>query len=59
MPVQNFFPSGLATHLFQILIPTTLNSLLCQIGNLHFSFVLKDGLLGKSYYPEKFKIENS
>ena len=49
MPVQNSnskipADTDLATIL---LIPTTFNSLLCQKSNLHFSYVLKDGLVGK------------
>ena len=52
MPVQNsnskmFARPDLATNLLSILIPTRYNSLLCQKGNLHFSYVLKDDLLGK------------
>ena len=52
MPVQNsnFKISArpdLATDLFQILIPTTMNCLVCQKGNIHFNYVVEDGLLGK------------
>ena len=64
MPVQNsnfkISPCpDLATNLLQILIPATINSQVCQRGNLHFSYVLEDGLLGKYYYTPKVKIENS
>ena len=50
MPVQNssFKISArpdLATYLLQILIPS--NSLVCQKGNLHFSYVLEHGFLVK------------
>ena len=53
MPIQNSnikisAHPNLPTHLLQILIPTTFNSLLCQKGNLHVRHPLKDGLLGKS-----------
>ena len=52
MPVQNsnFKNSAnpdLATNLLQILIPGTIYSLVCQKGNVHFCYVLEDGLLGK------------
>ena len=49
----------LATNLLQILIPTTFNSLLCQKANLHFSSVLKNGLLGKYLIitPKKSKLK--
>ena len=52
MPVKNsnfknFARPDLATYLLQILVPDTCNSFVCQKGNLHFSSVLEDGLLGK------------
>ena len=65
MPVQNskFKISArpdLATDLLQILIPATINSLVYQKGNLHFSYVLEDGLLGKCLVitPRKSKLKN-
>ena len=65
MPVQNsnFKISArpdLATYLFQILKSATFNSLVCQIGNLHFSYVLEDSLLGKYLVitPQKSKLKN-
>ena len=50
----------LATNLLQILIPATINSLVCQKGNMHFSYVLDDGLLGKYMViaPQKSKLKN-
>ena len=65
MPVKNsnFKISArldLTTNLLQILIPATSNSLVFQKGNLHFSYVLEDGLLGKylviTTQKSKFKI---
>ena len=52
VPVQNsnfkiFARPDLATYLLKILIPAIINSLVCQKGNLLFSYVLKGGLLGK------------
>ena len=44
---KEFVYPDLATDLFQIFIPTTFNSLLCQKGTLQFSYVLIDGLLEK------------
>ena len=49
MPVQNSNSQisnhpNLATNLFQILISTTFNILLCQKGNSIFSYALEDGL---------------
>ena len=46
-----------ATNLLQILVPAIINSLVCQKGNLHFSYVLEDGLLGKYLVitPQKSK----
>ena len=51
MPVQNsnfkiYARPDLATNLLQILVPAKVNSLVCQKDNLHFSYVLEDGLLG-------------
>ena len=37
----------LATNLLQILIPPHLITYCVRKGNLHFSYVLDDGLLGK------------
>ena len=68
MPVQssNFKISArpdLATSLLQILIPATINSLVCHKGqftNLHFSYVIEDGLLRKYFVitPQKSKLKN-
>ena len=65
MPVQNsnFKISArpdLAINLLQILIPATINSLVCQKGNLHFSYVIEDGLLGKYLVitTQKSKLKN-
>ena len=66
MPVQNsnFRISDspdLATYLLQILIPATINSLVCQKGQftLHLD-VLEDGLLGQYLIitPRKSKLKN-
>ena len=50
---------NLATNLFQITLPSTYISLLCQKGNSHFSYVLEDGLLGKYLVitPKKSKLK--
>ena len=65
IPVQNSYfkisaRPDLATYLLQILIPATYNSLVCQKGNLHFSYVLEDGLLRKYLVitPQKSKMKN-
>ena len=65
MPVQNsnFKISArpnLATNLLQILIPATINSLVSKKGNLQFSYVIKDGLLGKYLVitPRMSKLKN-
>ena len=65
MPVQNSYfkisaRPDLATYLLQILIPATINSLVCQKGQFNFSYVLKDGLLGKYLVitPQKSKLKN-
>ena len=51
----------IATNLLQTLIPATINSLKCvKKGNLHFSYVLEDGLLGKYLVitPRKSELKN-
>ena len=66
MPVRNSYfkisaRPDLATYLLQILIPATYNSLECvKKSNLHFSYVLEDGLLGKYLVitPLKSKLKN-
>ena len=66
MPVQNinlkmFIRPDLATYLLQILIPTTFIVAQCvKKGNLHFSYVLEDGILGKYLVitPQKSKLKN-
>ena len=65
MPVQNsnFKISSrpdLATNLLQIFIPATCNGLVCQKSNIHFSYVLEDGLIGKYLVitPQKSKLKN-
>ena len=66
MPVQKsilkiFARPDLATYLLQILVPATFDSLKCvKKGNLHFSYVLEDGLLGKYLVitPQKSKLKN-
>ena len=65
MPVQssNFKISArpdLATSLLQILIPATINSLVCHKGHLHFSYAIEDGLLRKYFVitPQKSKLKN-
>ena len=47
------------TNSLQILIPTTFKSVLCYKYNLHFSYVMKDGLLGKYLVitPKKSKLK--
>ena len=51
----------LAYNLLQILIQLHLIVFCVKKSNLHFSYVLKDGLLGKYLLitPKKFKIKNS
>ena len=63
MPVQNsnFKISArpdLATNLLQILVPATFSSIVYQ-DNLHFSYVLEDGLLGGYLVitPQKTKLK--
>ena len=64
MPVQNsnfkkIARPYLATYLLQILIPATFNSCVKK-ANLHFSYDLEDGLLGKYLVitPQKSKLKN-
>ena len=64
MPVQNSNSKisahpDLATQLLQILIPTILNSLLCQKGQFTLQPALEDGLLEKYLViaPRKSKLE--
>ena len=49
----------LATQLLQVHIPNTSIILLCQKGNIDFSHVCEDGLLGKYLVitPKKFKLK--
>ena len=59
-PKQQFQISArpdLAINLIQILLPTTFNSL--RKANLHFSYVLEDGSLGKYLIiaPQKSKLQ--
>ena len=65
MPVQNnnFKISArpdLATYLIQILIPATLNSLLCQKGQITLQLCPRRWFLRKIfvYYPPKVKLNN-
>ena len=64
MPVQNsnFKISGrpdLATDLIKILIPATINCLVCQKGQYTFQLWLRRWFVQKvfGYYDPKFKIE--
>ena len=66
MPVQNSNSKiaacpDLATYQLQILIPTTLNSLLCQKGQFILQLCPEDGFIGIyfGYCPKNVKIENS
>ena len=65
MPVQNnnFKISArpdLATSLLQILIPATINSLVCQKGQFTLQLCPRSGLLGKYLVitPRKSKLKN-
>ena len=65
MPVQNnsFKISArpdLATYLLQILIPATIDSLVCQKGQFTLQLVLEHGLLEKYLViaPQKSKLKN-
>ena len=55
-----FARPDLATYLLQILIPATVESLVCQKEQCTFSNVLEDGLLGKYLVitPQKSKLKN-
>ena len=64
-PVQNsnFKISArpdLATYLLQILIPATINSLVCHKGHLHIFHIIEDDLFGKYLLilPQKSKLKN-
>ena len=66
MPVQSSNSNvsahpNLATKLLQILIPTTVNGLLCQKGQSTLELYPRRWFIRKifSYYPQKVKIENS
>ena len=50
----------LATSLLQILIPATINSLVCQKGQFTLQLCLETGLLGKHLVitPRKSKLKN-
>ena len=65
MPVQNsnFKISArpdLATNLLQILLPATINCLVCQKGQYRFNSVLEDFFVKTifGYYTPKVRIEN-
>ena len=66
MPVQNSnfkISAGpdIATDLFQILIPATFNSLVCQKGHFAFQLCPRRWFVRKifGYYTPKVKIEKS